>query len=145
NSRTRSGSPRFTGAATNGVNGGVQYYETSNYVNENTLTWNKRIGKHSFTALGGFTIEGRKGTSFGANDIQTPNDNLGVSGLDEGVPTSITSTSTSSNLMSFLGRLNYIYKSTYLLTASFRADGSSKFYTGNKWGYFPSAAASWRF
>jgi len=145
NSKTRSGSPRFPGAATNGVNGSVLYSEISNYVNENTLTWNKKVGKHSFTALGGFTVQGRKGTSFGANAIQVPNDNLGVSGLDEGVPNAITSTSTSSNLASFLGRFNYNYKSKYLLTASFRADGSSKFYKGNKWGYFPSAAVSWRF
>lgn len=145
NSKTRSGSPRFPGAATNGVNGAVLYSEISSYVNENTLTWNKKVGKHSFTALGGFTIQGRKASSFGANAIQVPNDNLGVSGLDEGVPNAITSTSTSSNLASFLGRFNYNYKSKYLLTASFRADGSSKFYTGNKWGYFPSAAASWRF
>lgn len=145
NSKTRSGSPRFPGAATNGVNGGVLYSEISNYVNENTLTWSKKVGKHSFTALGGFTMQGRKASSFGGSAIQIPNDNLGVSGLDEGVPNAITSTSTSSNLASFLGRFNYNYKSKYLLTASFRADGSSKFYTGNKWGYFPSAAASWRF
>lgn len=47
-------------------------------------------------------------------------------------------------LLSFFGRANYDYKSKYLLSATFRADGSSKFSTGHKWGYFPSAAAAWR-
>jgi len=47
-------------------------------------------------------------------------------------------------LLSFFGRANYDYKSRYLLSATFRADGSSKFSTDNKWGYFPSAAAAWR-
>ncbi len=47
-------------------------------------------------------------------------------------------------LLSFFGRANYDYKSKYLLSATFRADGSSKFSAGNKWGYFPSAAAAWR-
>ncbi|MDD4968164.1 MAG: TonB-dependent receptor [Paludibacter sp.] len=47
-------------------------------------------------------------------------------------------------LLSFFGRANYDFKSRYLLSATFRADGSSKFSTGNKWGYFPSAAIAWR-
>ncbi|MBN2765271.1 MAG: TonB-dependent receptor [Paludibacteraceae bacterium] len=47
-------------------------------------------------------------------------------------------------LLSFFSRANYDYKSKYLLSATFRADGSSKFSKGNKWGYFPSAAAAWR-
>jgi TonB-dependent starch-binding outer membrane protein SusC len=47
-------------------------------------------------------------------------------------------------LLSFFGRANYDYKEKYLLTATFRADGSSKFTTGNKWGYFPAAAAAWK-
>ncbi len=47
-------------------------------------------------------------------------------------------------LFSFFGRLNYDYKSKYLLSATFRADGSSKFSDDNRWGYFPSVAAAWR-
>jgi len=47
-------------------------------------------------------------------------------------------------LFSFFGRANYDYQSKYLLTATFRADGSSKFSEGNRWGYFPSLAAAWR-
>ncbi|MFW0738880.1 SusC/RagA family TonB-linked outer membrane protein [Flavobacterium sp. T12S277] len=47
-------------------------------------------------------------------------------------------------LLSFFGRLNYDYKDRYLLTASFRADGSSRFLGNNRWGYFPAAAAAWK-
>mgnify|MGYP000032398916 CR=1 FL=1 len=47
-------------------------------------------------------------------------------------------------LLSFFGRVNYDFRSKYLLSATFRADGSSKFSKDNKWGYFPSAAFAWR-
>lgn len=49
-----------------------------------------------------------------------------------------------SSLLSYFGRLNYIYDERYLLTASVRADGSSKLADGHKWGYFPSVAGGWR-
>lgn len=47
-------------------------------------------------------------------------------------------------LLSFFGRANYDFRGKYLLTATYRADGSSKFLGDNKWGYFPSAAAAWK-
>ncbi|PWS32360.1 SusC/RagA family TonB-linked outer membrane protein [Pedobacter paludis] len=47
-------------------------------------------------------------------------------------------------LLSFFGRANYDYKGKYLLSATFRADGSSKFSPENHWGYFPSVSAGWR-
>jgi TonB-linked SusC/RagA family outer membrane protein len=47
-------------------------------------------------------------------------------------------------LLSFFGRLSYDYMSKYIFSGTFRADGSSKFSKGNKWGYFPSAAVAWR-
>ncbi len=47
-------------------------------------------------------------------------------------------------LLSFFGRTNYDFRGKYLFSATFRADGSSKFAEGNRWGYFPSAAVAWR-
>ena len=47
-------------------------------------------------------------------------------------------------LLSFFGRANYNFKDKYLLSATFRADASSKFASNNRWGYFPSAAIAWR-
>ncbi|MDR0543292.1 MAG: SusC/RagA family TonB-linked outer membrane protein, partial [Dysgonamonadaceae bacterium] len=47
-------------------------------------------------------------------------------------------------LISFFGRVNYDFQSKYLVSATFRADGSSRFARGNRWGYFPSVSAAWR-
>lgn len=54
------------------------------------------------------------------------------------------SVGTPSRTLSWFGRANYSYKGKYLLTATFRADGSSKFAPNHQWGYFPAAAAAWR-
>ena len=63
----------------------------------------------------------------------------------QGTPLSVDNNfSPDDKLLSYFGRANYDFKSRYLLSATFRADGSSKFSEGNKWGYFPSAAAAWR-
>ncbi|HTS42910.1 MAG TPA: TonB-dependent receptor [Puia sp.] len=51
---------------------------------------------------------------------------------------------TEHTLVSFYGRLNYTYNEKYLLTATLRADGSSRFSSNNRWGYFPSVALAWR-
>ena len=56
----------------------------------------------------------------------------------------ITNNSNDQSLQSFLGRINYAFDGKYLLTASVRADGSSKFRDGNKWGVFPSGSLAWR-
>ena len=63
----------------------------------------------------------------------------------QGVPFTVDdSYSADDKLLSFFGRLNYNYLDRYLLSATFRADGSSKFSESNRWGYFPSVALAWR-
>lgn len=63
----------------------------------------------------------------------------------QGVPQSVDNYySPDDKLLSFFGRVNYDYKNRYLFTATFRADGSSKFLADNQWGYFPSAAVAWK-
>ncbi len=61
-----------------------------------------------------------------------------------GEPTGITKWKTENRLRSWIGRLNYTLLNRYLLTFTMRADGSSRFSKGNKWGYFPAAALAWR-
>lgn len=146
NSNTRNGNPRTPTGATRGVNGSVGYSEVNSYLNENTLSWDRAWGKeHRLSVVTGFTMQGYRSNSFGATAYMVPNESLGMSGLDEGIPNSIRSTRSRNTLASFLGRLNYQWKQRYLFTASFRADGSSKFSPQNRWGYFPSGAFSWRF
>lgn len=59
-------------------------------------------------------------------------------------PSKMTGTSTDSAVRSFFGRVNYDYRGRYIFEANFRADGSSRFAKGNRWGYFPSFSAAWR-
>src|SRR5690606_7291290 len=95
-------------------------------------------------AVGGFSASGRSTNAYGFSAILVPNEELGINGLAQGTPLETASNSSRNTLASFMGRVNYNYRSRYLLTATMRADGSSKFPTANKWGYFPSAAFAWR-
>lgn len=115
-------------------------------LNENTLSYNKAIGeKHNISAVVGFTYQDFTANSLGGSgkgflsDV-TETYNLGSADIP-GIPSSSYSKSV---LISYLGRLNYSYNSKYLLTASIRADGSSKYSQGSKWGYFPSGAFAWK-
>lgn len=142
NSNTQYG---FVGS-NNGVNGSIINFNSNNWLNENTLTWNKKLSKKSkIDIVGGFTAQKNNSKTNGQSAIQLPNENLGLAGLDQGVQIRVDSLQSVWTMSSFLGRVNYNYNSKYLLTASIRADGSSKFPTLNHWGYFPSAAASWVF
>lgn len=147
NSNTLYGNRRTVWGSSYGVNGYIQNRENNSWLNENTLTWSKTIAKnHNFNVVGGVTEQGGKTWvyQFGASNL--PNESLGLSGLEEGNLLPVRTIANSSNwrIMSLLGRLNYNYKSKYYLTASYRADGSSKFPKNNRWAYFPSAALSWR-
>lgn len=145
NSLTRTGSPLTTTGQNIGVNGSVIYNELLSLLNENTLSFRRSFNKdHTLDAIAGFTAQKTTSSSYGASANHIPNEALGIAGINEGQPVSVTSTSSLFTLASFLGRVNYSFRSKYLITASIRADGSSKFSPGNKWGYFPSAALAWR-
>ncbi|RKR80766.1 TonB-linked SusC/RagA family outer membrane protein [Mucilaginibacter gracilis] len=144
-SNSRLGSPTST-LGQGGPNGSVTYGDITNLVNENTLTYNKVFArKHALNVLVGFTMGQNTTSTSGGGAILVPNESLGVNGLSQGQPFSITSSKSTNTLVSFLSRVNYNYDSKYLATASFRTDGSSKFLDGNIWGYFPSGSLAWRF
>ena len=145
NSQTPRGSPLTKSGQDFGVSGSVIYQELNSWLNENTLSYNKNIDDaNQLNALVGFTMQSSKRASYGSAANHLPNEALGLSGLDEGQPVSITSTSSIYTLASFLGRVNYTYRSRYIFTASLRTDGSSKFSPQNRWSYFPSGAIAWR-
>jgi TonB-linked SusC/RagA family outer membrane protein len=144
NSLTRNGTPLIPNNS-RGINGSVRYIESSSWVNENTLSYRKTFNKvHKVDAVAGMTMQGGKRSDYGFAVQQVPNEELKLDGLDEGIPYLAYAANGNYTLSSFLGRVNYSYKSKYLLTASFRADGSSKFAPQNRWSYFPSGAAAWR-
>lgn len=145
NSQTPRGSPLTQSGKDNGVSGSINYNEETSWLNENTLTFDRQLNPfNQLNVLAGFTMQGTKAASYGASANHIPNEDLGTSGIDEGIPISIRSTSSNYTLASFLGRVNYSFRSKYLFTASFRADGSSKFAPQNRWSYFPSGAIAWR-
>ncbi len=78
------------------------------------------------------------------SEALSPEDVFSNFGMGSGVPTVKSVTDPDTRTVSFFGRLNYNYKERYLLTLTFREDGSSKFARGKQWGFFPAAAASWR-
>lgn len=117
----------------------------ASYLNENTLTYDRKIGDHAFNVLGGFTWQTFHSRFFSAGATNFPTDIYEANNLDAGTTYSRPeSDKEQSQLASWLGRINYIYKDRYLLTLTGRADGSSKFGANNKWAFFPSVAAAWR-
>ncbi|MEO7976583.1 TonB-dependent receptor [Flavobacterium sp.] len=117
----------------------------NNILYENTLTYNFSAKAHNFTILAGQSYQ----------KIQVNQKNYNFEGFpDNGIEpknqleTAVKSTGHNSSaveneLQSFFGRLNYGYENKYLLTATLRADGSSKFGKNNRYGYFPSVALGW--
>ncbi|WP_205509912.1 SusC/RagA family TonB-linked outer membrane protein [Longitalea arenae] len=145
NSKTSAGNPLTVYGQTNGINGSVNNNTVNSWLNENTLTWNRRFNKnHYLNLVGGFTLQKITTITDGFTANKVPNEFLGISGLDEGIPILNVSSESEAAVASFLGRAMYTLFSKYLFTASFRADGSSKFAAGNKWAYFPSGSFAWR-
>lgn len=143
NRYTYSGFPTINNS--NGVNGRYTDIGVTQLLNENTLNYKKTIKRdHTITAMAGFTIMHVGNNNYGYVVKHIPYEEMGYSGIDTGIPSNVTSSETAYRLMSVLARFNYSYKSRYLFTASFRADGSSKFAPGHRWGFFPSAAFAWR-
>ncbi|MFA6592568.1 MAG: TonB-dependent receptor [Bacteroidales bacterium] len=111
---------------------------------ENTATYNMAINDHKLTIMGGFsasrsTYEDATADSKGLSNV-TKYNNLGGAAT-HGPNYSYANAST---LASFYARATYNWKERYLATVTMRADGSSKFAEGHRWGYFPSMAFAWR-
>ena len=121
--------------------------DSKNSLVEHYLTYNKAFDKHKFEVLGGFSYQKfeRSGTSFSIDGISAqgagvkPSINPGFAGTQSGT----TGYAQENELQSYFGRLNYSFDNKYLLTASMRADGSTRFGDNNKYGYFPSFALGW--
>jgi len=134
------------GATSEGsVNRGI--YSNSNLVDlltENTFTYKKVINKHTINVLAGFTAQRTNTNVDRTTGLDYPNDNIRT--LNNATLLDLTGTFGTRNqigLVSYLGRINYEYNNKYLLSVSFRTDGSSYFGPGNKWGSFPSISAGW--
>jgi TonB-linked SusC/RagA family outer membrane protein len=125
----------------------VSSLDWTNILNENTATYTKDLDENnSITALAGLTYQQFNAKYFTTGNITGfPLDQLETNNLGSGsVPGTPQSWASKWTILSYLARINYSFKNTYLLTASMRADGSSRFGENHKWGYFPSAAFAWK-
>ncbi|SMG40665.1 SusC/RagA family TonB-linked outer membrane protein [Sphingobacterium psychroaquaticum] len=127
------------------LNGSRSFIESDRWYVSNQLTYVKTIAKkHYINAMAAFTAERATSMTFGASAIRLQNENLGLSGLDEGEPSSITSATSAASMASFMARAMYSYDSRYLITLTNRVDGSSRLLGDNIYGFFPSVAGAWR-
>ena len=140
NADTYWGDPRYSAKHSNG---NFSFREWDGWSNEYTLTYKKRVKSHNITAMLGASMNSKTISTLGASSTMVPWDGLGFWGISNGTPDKVTSTNFEDRMMSYFARFNYDWKSRYLMTATMRADGSSRF-PYHKWGYFPSASFGWR-
>ena len=132
------------GKGTNGY-ASVQKLEDFNKLLEAVVKYNQHFGKHGIEAMGGyswqyFVNEGDRTTATGFLSDEFKWYSLQAASS----VTSVNTFKVTNTLISFYGRANYNYDDRFLLTATLRRDGSSRFGSGNKWGMFPSGSAAWR-
>lgn len=127
--------------------------ETRNWILENTLTYDNTFGDHHLTVLAGQGAQRYKYNNIIMSAQNVPEseaddyylslgNNYNVTDVDQGNALN-PAYPLLSTIASYFGRVNYAYQDKYLLTASLRADGSSKFPSDERWGYFPSVGVGW--
>lgn len=126
----------------------ISNVEQNSNLMENFLTYDFNLGdQHKFNALAGHSYQQFKAQSYKLSEEGFTIDDFDyINDLSLGNSKQVSASSSiiKNALQSFFGRLNYNFKEKYLLTATMRADGSTKFGANNKYGYFPSASAAWR-
>ncbi|MFP3860834.1 MAG: SusC/RagA family TonB-linked outer membrane protein, partial [Bacteroidales bacterium] len=116
------------------------------WIFENTLTYDNTIDKHNINVLAGYTAQQNTFESPGVTVYDLIRDNPDFWYLNASTNDTLFdfgSSEFTNSMVSYLFRTNYSYDNKYLFTGSLRADGSSKFAEGNRWGYFPSFALGW--
>lgn len=124
----------------------VSTSQFTSLLSENTISYVKTLQeKHQLSALAGFTYQDFLTTYLSGNGTGFLSDAFETYSLGSAATPGISGSGyAKSVLLSYLGRLNYAFNNKYLLTLSFRSDGSSRYSEGKKWGNFPSAALAWR-
>jgi TonB-linked SusC/RagA family outer membrane protein len=115
------------------------------------LTYDKLLGDHHINIVGGYTSQTfkdlyseQRGSDFPSEDEELRYMRYAGTILSVGGSDGENGRRSYDALQSVFGRANYTFKDRYLFTGTFRADGSSKFADGNKWGYFPAFSLGWR-
>lgn len=123
--------------------------DATNWLNENTLEYNNDFGDHNINLLAGISAQEfvNSGLTGSRLNIPTgaisPNHDLLYLNVGETEGQTNSNSGSSWGMISNIFRANYNYQDRYLLTGTFRRDGSSRFAERNRWGSFPSAAIGW--
>ena len=119
--------------------------ETRNWILENTLTYDKQFNQHGVKILLGQAAQGLNSYGYTASAQNVPNTSNGDHYIVLGDPASrnYVDNGAKTTIASYFGRLNYSFNEKYLLNASLRTDGLSKFSGNQKWGVFPSVGLGW--
>ena len=120
------------------------YYEGINLSLENQLTYSNKFGLHNLTATAVYHVRKNEGNSVSATAIGFPYEQLNVISQSYEDGRQVQGYYNPFTSESFLGRIIYDYDSKYLLTASLRYDGNSRFGPENRWGTFPSVSVAWK-
>lgn len=140
-------------AVNNGYEGEASraYSKERQYVLEWLTNYSAQFAeKHNLKAMIGYSYQYSQYQGFSAENKDFPNDGLGADNLGTGEfaleegEVCVSSYKNDAKLISFFGRVSYDYEGKYLLTASLRHEGSSKFGKNHKWGNFPAVSVGWR-
>ncbi len=118
------------------------YSENVNISTDQVLTYTKGLGDHQVSAMVGYSAQEETVKGISASGDDFPNDIVRF--LDAAVRVDAGSSEESWSLLAYIGRLNYSFKDKYLVSASYRREGSSRFGANNKWGNFPAVSVGWR-
>lgn len=142
--------------STMAINAGYDGQASRSYskTRQDVLEWignaTGKFGRNNIKLMLGYSYQYFQNSGFNAENSDFPNDGLGADNLgsgeyakDEGI-IGMGSYKNDSKLIAFFGRISYDWDGKYLLTASLRHEGSSKFGKNNKWGNFPAVSIGWR-
>lgn len=127
------------------INGSVQYSESGSFQTSNVLNYEYKSKTHRLNLMFGQEWVSRWSQWVRSTVTNLPNNDIALDDMSLGTPGAITSNvNFDDKLLSFFSRANWNFKERFLVTATIRADGSSKFAKNHKWGFFPSISGAWR-
>lgn len=123
-----------------------RHYQYTTHSVDGLITYTNTWNDHFFSALAGVNFETRRTTDLTVDQFGVGNENLSTfNSVTDDTYYQISQDITAYRTLGFFARVNYNYKEKYLAEVSMRADGTSRFASGSRWGFFPSASAGWRF
>jgi TonB-linked SusC/RagA family outer membrane protein len=121
----------------------AEYYDqVINLAADQLLSYNTTIGSHKIEGQIGYSAQSARSRNISGSGNKFPNNDIQF--LQQAETKTVTSSQSEWSMLAYFARLNYDYKDKYMLTATYRREGSSRFGKNNLWGDFPSVSVGWR-